>query len=183
GEARYHMTVYDPQNNSLYPFEVLPTVREPGGKLVPTQYGHIDLEIGVGAGGLSASVIDMARLAAMFSDRSNNPVLSATTIDQMLTDYFNAKVNLKTPDGKQSHGFYGFDWVDILNADNSVYRAEKGGFLPASQTILHFTTGGFGYALAINGNGAIEKWLPAVTQPAESHSWDATDLISPPLGV
>ena len=164
GEARHHMTVYRPKGGwQLYPFEVLRTEREPDGKLAPTHYGNLDYEIFAGAGGLSASIVDMARLGAMFSDRTGNPVLSATTIDNMLTACANAGATLKTSAGKGSHGYYGLDWVSVHDAADHVYTGEKGGWLPAHQTVLHFTTGGFGYALAINGNKEVkDDWLAPV---------------------
>jgi hypothetical protein len=92
------MSVHDPTAGwKLYPFEVLPTERGPA-KLVPTHYGNLDYEMFGGAGGLSASVVDMARLGAMFSDRDNNPVLNPTSIDKMLTACASAGATLKGPD-------------------------------------------------------------------------------------
>jgi len=185
GEARHHMTVYDPAAGwKLYPFEVLPTERASGGRLVPTHYGHLDYEMFGGAGGLSSSVVDMARLGAMFSDRENNPVLSPATIDKMLTACANAGATLKGPDGKGSHGYYGLDWVAVGDAANHVYTGSKGGWLPAQGTVLQFTTGGFTYALAINGNADIKyDWMTPIAAAAQSHAWGATDLFSSSFGM
>lgn len=117
GEARHHMTVYDPASGwPLYPFEVLPDQRGLGGRLVPTHYGNLDYEMFTGAGGLSASVVDVARLGAMFSVRSGNPVLSADTIDKMLQAVVDGGNTLKTSGGKGSHGYYGLDWAQINDA-------------------------------------------------------------------
>ena len=101
GEARHHMIVYAADSGwRLYPFEVLPSVRAPGGKLEPTHYGALDFEIFSSAGGLSSSMVDVARLGAMFSDRLANPVLGADNIDKMLSACAAAYKTLRGPDGK-----------------------------------------------------------------------------------
>jgi CubicO group peptidase (beta-lactamase class C family) len=193
GEARHHMIVYDPGNGwPLYPFEVLPTVRAPGGKLVPTHYGALDYEMFSSAGGLSSSVVDMARLAAMFSDRVANPVLNADRIDNMLNLSAKATQTLKTPDGKggfkNSHGYYGLDWVSVGDAANHVFTGSKGGWLPGQGTTLHFTTGGFAYALAVNCDSTVSfDWFTPVANFAQSYNWGSGDLFvtsfgMPPLG-
>jgi CubicO group peptidase (beta-lactamase class C family) len=185
GEARHHMTVYDPNAGwKLYPFEVLPTERAPGGKLVPTHYGHLDYEMFGGAGGLSSSIVDMARLGAMFSDRDNNPVLNPASVDKMLTACATAGTTLKGPDGKASHGYYGLDWVSIGDAAKHVFTGSKGGWLPAQGTVLQFTTGGFTYAIAINGNADVKfDWMTPIAAAAQSHTWGATDLFSSSFGM
>jgi CubicO group peptidase (beta-lactamase class C family) len=186
GEARYHMTVYDPNPAGwkLYPFEVLPTERTPDGKLVPTHYGQLDFEMFGGGGGLSASIVDMARLGAMFSDREKNPVLSPSTIDAMLTACATASMTLKGPDGKASHGFYGFDSAAIWDAAKHVYFAKKGGWLPAQGTWLQFATGGFTYAWAINVNQDPDyDWFDPISAVAQSHDWGTTDLFSTSFGM
>jgi CubicO group peptidase (beta-lactamase class C family) len=185
GEARHHMTVYDPNLGwKLYPFEVLPTERAPGGKLVPTHYGNLDYEMFGGAGGLSSSIVDMARLGAMFSDRENNPVLSPASIDKMLTACATAGATLKGPDGKASHGYYGLDWVSIGDAATHVFTGSKGGWLPAQGTVLQFTTGGFTYAIAINSNADVKfDWMTPIATVAQSHAWGTADLFSSSFGM
>jgi len=186
GEARHHMTVYDPNAGwKLYPFEVLETERAPGGKLVPTHYGHLDYEMFGGAGGLSSSVVDMARLGAMFSDRENNPVLSSDSIDKMLTACATAGATLRGPNGKPSHGYYGLDWVSIDDAANHIFTGSKGGWLPAQSTVLQFTTGGgFTYAIAINGNADVKfDWMTPIATATQSHTWGAADLFSSTFGM
>lgn len=161
GEARHHMTVYNPASGwPLYPFEVLPDQRGLGGKLVPTHYGHLDYEMFTGAGGLSASVADVARLGAMFSVRSGNPVLSADTIDKMLQAVVDAGNTLKTSGGKGSHGYYGLDWAQINDAATHMVTGSKGGWLPGQGSVLQFTSGGFTFAIAINGNADVKfDWM------------------------
>jgi CubicO group peptidase (beta-lactamase class C family) len=184
GDARHHMTVYDPASGwPLYPLEVLPTVREPGGKLAATHYGALDYEMFTSAGGLSASVVDMARLGAMFSVTSANPVLSSTTLTTQLQDAVNATNTLQTAQGQGSHGYYGFDWVTHDAASGS-FTGSKGGWLPGQGTVLQFTTGGFTYALAINGNADVKfDWLTPIATAAQGHAWGADDLFQTIYGM
>ncbi len=184
GDARHHMTVHDPAHDwPLHPFEVLPSVREPGGKLVPTHYGALDYEMFAGAGGLSASVVDMARLGAMFSVIAGNPVLQPTTISKQLQDAVDATDTLRTAAGDRSHGYYGLDWA-THDAASSSWTASKGGWLPGQGTVLQFTTGGFTYALAINGNADVEfDWLTPVAAAAQGHLWSADDLFASVYGM
>jgi CubicO group peptidase (beta-lactamase class C family) len=184
GDARHHMTVYDTAGWALYPFEVLPTVREPGGKLVPTHYGALDYEMFTGAGGLSASVVDMARLGAMFSVTSGNPVLKPMTIANQMKAIVNAGATLRTSDGKGSHGYYGLDWARHDSSAPDVYTASKGGWLPGQGTVLQFTTGGFTYALAINGNADVKfDWLTPIAAATQAHTWGADDLFETVYGM
>lgn len=184
GDARHHMTVYDPAAGwPLFPFEVLPTVREPGGKLAPTHYGALDCEMFTSAGGMSASVVDMARLGAMFSVTSGNPVLTAATITTQLQDAANATATLQTAQGKGSHGYYGLDWVSH-DAASGAFTGSKGGWLPGQGTVLQFTTGGFTYALAINGNADVKfDWLTPIAAAAQGHAWGADDLFQTVYGM
>ena len=184
GDARHHMTVYDPDAGwALYPFEVLPSVREPGGKLMPTHYGALDYEMFTSAGGLSASVVDMARLGAMFSVTSGNPVLKAATITTQLQDAVNATNTLHTSGGARSHGYYGLDWA-THDAASGAFTGSKGGWLPGQGTVLQFTTGGFTYALAINGNADVKfDWLTPIAAAAQGHLWSADDLFQTVYGM
>jgi len=184
GDARHHMTVYDPANGwALYPFEVLPSVREPGGKLVPTHYGALDYEMFSSAGGLSASVVDMARLGAMFSVNSGNPVLQPTTLSKQLKDAVDATNTLKTKSGDNSHGYFGVDWA-VHDAASGSYTASKGGWLPGQGTVLQFTTGGFTYALAINGNADVKfDWMTPIAAAAQAQAWGPDDLFHTVYGM
>jgi CubicO group peptidase (beta-lactamase class C family) len=185
GEARHHMTVYHPTASwPLFPFEVQGTVREPGQKLVATHYGALDYEMFTGAGGLSASVVDMARLGAMFSVTTNNPVLQATTIANQMKAVVTAETTLKTSDGKNSHGYYGLDWASHDASSPDVWTAQKGGWLPGQGTVLQFTTGGFTYALAINGNADVSfDWLTPIAAAAQDHAWSSDDLFHTVYGM
>lgn len=183
GEARHHMTVFDPAADwALYPFEVVGSTVEAGQKLAATHYGWLDLEVFSGAGGLSSSVVDMARLGAMFSSRSGNPVLRPDQIDAMLTAVNTAGATLLGPDGKgglkPQHGYYGLDWCQMSGSGTTqVFTAEKGGWLPGQGTILHFTTGGFTYCLAINGNADVKyDWLTPLDAFCQNYTFSNADL-------
>lgn len=182
GEARHHMTVYDTVADwKLYPFEVLQSERTSGKPLVPTHYGNLDFEMFSSAGGLSSSAVDMARLGAMFSCRVGNPVLKPDQIDTMLQAVGAAGAKLWAPDGKgglaRSHGYYGLDWCNQDDPANHVYTAQKGGWLPGQGTILQFTTGGYTYALAYNGNADVNyDWLTPLDAVAKAQPWGPTDL-------
>jgi hypothetical protein len=138
-----------------------------------------------GCGGLSSAVIDVARLCAMFSCRSSNPVLAATTIDQMVAAAVNATNVQKGPDGKGSHGYHGFDWAANVNVANHEVQFSKGGWLPGQGTSYVGTTGGLFYVLAQNGNSrqdVMTKWLDPIQPIAESHDWGSGDLF-PSFGM
>jgi CubicO group peptidase (beta-lactamase class C family) len=185
GEVRHHMTVYEPKGGwKLFPFEVLEDVRSSDAKLMPTHYGNLDYEMFSSAGGLSASVVDIARLGAMFSDFDANPVLTVDSIDMMMKGCANAGATLTAPDGKASHGYYGLDWVSISDANNHVYTGAKGGWLPGQGTVVQFTTGGFTYAIATNGNGDVKyDWMTPIANITQNYSWAAGDLFANSFGM
>jgi CubicO group peptidase (beta-lactamase class C family) len=185
-EARYHLRVYDPNNGwRLNPLEIGQSARSPTLSMVAGQYGGWDAEIFEGSGGLSSAVIDVARLAAMFSDRTANPVLSAASIDAMLGAAATATTSLRGPP-PGPHGYHGFDGVEKLSG--GAFRTFKGGWLPAQGSVVTFTTAGYGYVIAQNGNsppGVTTEWLAPVSAAAEAHSWSRADLFQgfgmPPL--
>jgi CubicO group peptidase (beta-lactamase class C family) len=182
-EARHHLRIRD---DDLAPLQLAPSAKSAGKPTVARQYGGWDMELFDGAGGLSSAVVDMARLAAMFSCRSNNPVLSTNSIDALFAAATNATTNYSSP-GKK-HGFHGFDKAKIIDAGNHLYWANKGGWLPGTGTIISFSTGGFGYVLAQNGNKTPDvktDWLTPVSQIAQAQTWPSKDLFPnygmPPL--
>jgi CubicO group peptidase (beta-lactamase class C family) len=175
-EARYHMSVYHPENGwPLYPMQIGSSVKTPDRPVVASHYGTYDYELFDGCGGLSAAVVDVARLCATFSDRVGNPVLAATTIDAML----DAAVTATGYTGPDAHGYHGLDWAQALDAANHRYRFSKGGWLPAMGTSFQCTTGGFTYVIAQNGNprkGSTANWLDLIRPAVEAQAWGTTDL-------
>jgi CubicO group peptidase (beta-lactamase class C family) len=173
-EARYQLSLFEPKKG-LIPLQISPSVKSPAQPIVPTQYGSWDMELFDGAAGLSSAVIDVARLAAMFSVRAGNPLLKADTIDQLFEAAATATHKYSGPD---AHGYHGFDWVDILNEDEHIYQAEKGGSLSGLSTVITFTTGGYGYVIAQNStniDGVTLNWRD-VEPIAEAHLWSGNDL-------
>jgi len=179
-EARYHLTVHNPENNwPLIQLETAASVRTQDRPLVASHYGSYDYELFDGSGGLSSSVVDVARLCAMFSCRSGNPVLAAKTIDDMLAAAVNATNTQMGPDGKGSHGYHGFDWAANIDLANHHVQFSKGGWLPGQGTYYVGTTGGVFYILAQNGNGRQDvqtNWLDLIQPIADAHDWGTGDL-------
>ena len=173
--------MHNPDNGwPLVQLETAASVRSQAQPVVASHYGSYDYEMFDGCGGLSSAVIDVARLCAMFSCRTSNPVLAATTIDQMLAAAVNATNTQKGPDGKGSHGYHGFDWAANVNVANHEIQFSKGGWLPGQGTSYVGTTGGLFYVLAQNGNSrqdvTTKKWLDPIQPIAESHDWGTGDL-------
>jgi CubicO group peptidase (beta-lactamase class C family) len=179
-EARYHMTVHDPENSwALFQLECGSSDRTEARPLVPTHYGTFDMEMFDGCGGLSSAVIDVARLCAMFACRNNNPVLKKDTIDNMLAAAVKATSELKGPDNKSSHGYHGFDWASNVDVNNHQVMFSKGGWLPGQGTYYIGTTGGLFYIIAQNGNspkGDGVNWYDEIRPIVEAHDWGTTDL-------
>ncbi len=185
-EARHHMRVFEPKKGwPLFPLQIGSSVK--GSGTVPAHYGAWDYELLDGCGGLSSSVVDVARLVAMFNDRSANPVLNSTTLDSLFDNAVNATNSLDTPDVADpkdkapAHGYHGFDGATAVDAAKHVYRASKGGWLPGQGTEVIFRTGGYGFILAQNGNlGEVVKteWLDPVNKAAKAQAWGPEDLFT-----
>ncbi len=176
-ESPYHMTVHDPTSAwKLFQLECGASDRHDNRRLVPTHYGTFDLEMFDGCGGLSSSVVDVARLCAMFSCRTGNPVLRPGTIDDMLAAAADASIAATGVSG--AHGYHGMDSASILDAAIHQVKFKKGGWLPAMGTSFVAITGGFTFVLAKNGNtpaGVDLNWSDTVKPLAEAHNWGTAD--------
>jgi hypothetical protein len=65
-----------------------------------------------------------------------------------------------------------------------VYSAYKGGSLPAQGTVIQFTTGGFAYALTLNGSQISQfDWRTPIFDAAENHHWGPHDLFVTEYGM
>jgi len=120
-EAHYHMDQ----------LPISPSLRTNEQSWVASHYGGGSTENHDGSGGISAAVVDLARLAAMCSVRSGNPLLKPATIDTLFTNAANASKNLTGPD---AHGYHGWDWANSIDAAKGVYQAGKGGWMPSYQS-------------------------------------------------
>ncbi len=177
GEARYHLRTYDHNSGDwqLDPLHLDPTVMSSAGELAADQYGDLAYETFESAGGLSASAVDVARLAACLSCRTNNPAFTNATIDAWMKAAANCTSTYSGPD---AHGYYGLDWLDINDPTNHVYQGSKGGWLPSHQSIVNFTTGSFTLVFLWNGNTH-----PSPPAPAKSNTSYITDITNAVLAT
>jgi hypothetical protein len=123
-------------------------------------------------GGLSASVVDVARMLAMLDVRLNNPVLSPGSI-----------ANLFTLAAAAGRG-HGFDAASVDDAAAGHYSGSKGGDLPeSSQNCIRYSTTDFSMAVCFNRHDIAEGtdgwWcpdFPALLSVVRTASWTGADL-------
>jgi CubicO group peptidase (beta-lactamase class C family) len=166
-EARYR-TCMGPGHTRILP--VVPSVMSDARPLVPLGYGHEEIELHEGDGGVSAAMPDLARLVAIMISRRDNPALRGDTIRQMLS---NAAIR---------HG-HGFD-VAQDGGDGS-YLCHKGGALASSSSLLQFD-GDFGFCVVWSGGVPPDQFhwfptLPTVMREARRAQW--TDDLFPQFGM
>jgi len=163
-EARYHPTV----------FAIGQSVVDPDRRLRASGYGGWwNLERDDGGGGLSGSVVDVARLLAMLDIRTSNPVLQPAAISKLFAL-------------AAANGGHGFDSAQIIDATKGVYYGMKGGSIPESnQNCVRYQTDDYSMVVCWNrsdiGEGAAgDGWwypnFPAVLGIARSSTWGRGDL-------
>jgi CubicO group peptidase (beta-lactamase class C family) len=163
-EARYHPTV----------FATGASVVEPDRRLRVSGYGgYWNLERNDGGGGLSASVVDVARLLAMLDVRRKNPVFTPVQIKSL----FQAAA---------AGGGHGFDYAQIDDLAKGEYYGQKGGDIPESnQNVARYRTNDYSMVIAWNrsditeGSGGDSWWYPdypALLSVVRSTPWGAADL-------
>ncbi len=170
-EIRYHMDQ----------LPISPSLRSTDRPWVATQYGGWSTENHDGSGGISAAVVDLARIAAMYSVRQGNPLLTTASLDALFTNAANATKNLTGPD---AHGYHGWDWATVNDAAKHQYSASKGGWMPSYQSAIIVNTGGLSYVIATNTNeraGSV-NWFDGVSKAAAAQNWGTTDLF-PQFGM
>lgn len=176
-EARYHDHRYYQEAVStakvVHELRITDSLKTADQPKVARQYNEFDLELMDGTGGLSSSVVDVARLAAMFSDRDNNPVLSNRWLDSLFTNAAKATSELTGPD---SHGYHGFDGAQIKDEANHVYYGWKGGSLTGVGISLYVTTGGYSFVFAKNCNIGTGPAFNEIMNIAQAIKWDDKDL-------
>jgi CubicO group peptidase (beta-lactamase class C family) len=162
-EARYHPSF----------FETGHSVVDPDRRLRATGYGgFFNLERDDGAGGLSASVVDVARLLAMLDIRRANPVLKPAAIANLFT--------LAT-----AGGGHGFDSAQVIDPAGGIYYGMKGGSLPeSSQNSIRYQTNDISMVVCWNRHditeGGNDGWwypdFPALLTIARTTAWGNKDL-------
>ena len=170
-EARYH----------THDLAIAASVHSPSRPPVAAQYGGSNREASEGTGGLSAAVIDVARIAAMLALREGNPVFSSASYDALFENAATATDTLTKPNKHGYYGFHGFDRVTRVSGPAPRYRGRKGGWLRGSQSALAFDTGGISIAFASNCNnreGARADWETRVREIAEKYRWPEGDLFA-----
>jgi CubicO group peptidase (beta-lactamase class C family) len=177
-EARSHMTVHDPERGwALHQLQCDPSVRTPDRPLVPAHYGGWDWEMMDGCGGLSASVVDVARLGAVLACRTQNPLLTPATIDRMFDLSIACVQNQRKRDGTRAHGYHGFDRPRMEDEGQRIVSYGKGGWLPGLGTSLSGVTGGFFYVYFQNGNSpdGARAFMDRLDPIVQAHSWGNED--------
>lgn len=159
-------------------------------QLVPRQYGGENYAVFDGAGGVSSSVVDVARLCAMYSCRSGNPVFDkATQMDQMFDEAVAGaaraddelkELQKQNPNAKLHGCYYGFG---IATGVSPTYTLAKGGDLPCVETDFAGTTGGLFIVFLRNGDPKPGASLPyfdnktnGLRAIAEKIDWPDEDL-------
>jgi CubicO group peptidase (beta-lactamase class C family) len=151
-------------------------------RIVPVQYGDENYEVYDGAGGLSSAVVDLARLCAMLSCRSNNPLFTDDRLQALLSDAVAATL------AGSDHGYYGFDWA---TGTYPSVKCSKGGGNPGVGAGLFGTTGGRFIVIARNGENVAgatpSEWTTELDAIAATIDWKGADLFPhfgmPALGV
>lgn len=170
GEARYYPTR----------FYIGESVVDPDRRWRASGYGGFwNFERDDAGGGLSGSVVDVARLLAMLDIRTSNPVLKPAAIKNLFTLAAN-------------RGGHGFDSAQIIDAAKGYYDGMKGGSLPeSSQNCVRYRTDDYSMVVCWNrsdiGEGPVgDGWwypdFPAVLSLARSATWGKADLF-PKFGM
>ena len=144
---------------------IVNSVVDPDQQLVPSGYGDANFSVSTGGGGISSSVVDMARiLAALNLTATNNPLLAPSEIQSM----FQAAAA-----GDRAHGW------DTCTQSNGGWLAQKGGSWVDNQSCVSVWPDGMSMAVAwahaiVDGNWY--PWFPGVRTAFTSQDWGTADL-------
>ena len=157
------------------------SVVDPDQRLVPSGYGDANYSVHGADGGISSSVVDMARiLAALNLTATDNPLLAPSEIQSMFQA---AAATFTNPNG-QVQGMRGHGW-DSCDKSIGDWQAQKGGSWVDNQScVAHFPDG---ISMAVAWAHAIVQgdwypWFPEVIGPATAKDWGASDLF-PTFGM
>lgn len=171
-EARYHVPALETGTSAI----------QNDRRIVPQQYGDENYEIYDGAGGVSSAVVDLARLCAMLSCRTKNPLFTDDRLGAFLSDAIAATT------AGSDHGYYGFDWA--IGRYPTV-TCSKGGGDPGEAAGFQGTTGARFIVIARNGGNVAgatpSNWPVDLDAIAATIDWNGADLFPhfdmPALGV
>jgi CubicO group peptidase (beta-lactamase class C family) len=146
-------------------------------RIVPGHYGGENYDVFDGPGGISSAAVDVARLVAMLSCRTNNPILPAPILQEFLENA--AAATLAGTD----KGYHGFDAV--MGSDPN-FTARKGGSLPGVATGFSGTTGRR-FIIMLRNSPPVEgaspaKWDVELNNLAKAVNWGNGDLF-PQFGM
>lgn len=176
-EARYH----------AHPPAYATSVIDAGWRLCPAGYGDVNLENLGGGGGLSAAATDVAKVLAALSVTTNNPLMPDAALRRWLNDAGNAWRTL----GTRTHGFHGFDGVEILRSlrpGGMRWRGQKGGLLWTSSNAIFFWTGGVSVVMCFNGTTSnpprprFDRSIPLIAAIDAQH-WDPQADLFPSFAI
>ena len=155
-------------------FATGPSIVEPDRRLRVTGYGgYWNLERNDGGGGLSASVVDVARLLAMLDVRTANPVLKPAAIANLFTL-------------AAAGGGHGFDYAQIDDAANGELLRAEGRRHPGEQPELRPLPDGRlldgrllepqRHRRGLRRRRLVVPRLPSAARAARSTTWGGGDL-------
>lgn len=180
GEARHHLAVQTTDDDTeRRHLELAKSVVTTDRRQVPLQYGGLNMEVFSSAGGLSSSVVDMARIAAAIcSVGRNSSLFHAQTLTDMLENAADAAARPHGTKGEH-RGYHGFDGCNASGPlNNRAYAFAKGGLLNGVRASIQGNTDGFAYAFAVNGDYAKSiNWrgmLDAIV--GDDTDWGVRDL-------
>ena len=146
-EARYQAATFPGPVSDL---EVAQSVMTPDQPLVADGYGNGGGTIPGGGSGLSAAATDLARLVAILLDTNDNPALTRTTLEEMLSQgavLLAARQAINNPGPRAGFGLDG-----VYRRSPGVYYGQKGGLGDDAAAVFQFDgeTG--------DGESADERW-------------------------
>lgn len=150
--------------------ETSPSAVHDDRRIVPQHYGGENYEVFDGAGGISSAVVDVARLCAMFSCRTGNPVLPVPTLKAMLEE---AVASERAQGGHAHHGF------DNAEGTDPSFAISKGGELAGAGARFRTRTGGISVVVLQSGSvqgGEVQDLEFDIREWARTIRWGDGDL-------
>ena len=158
------------------------SVVDPDQHLIPSGYGDANYAVVGPAGGISSSILDMARiLAALNLTASDNPLLDPSEINGL----FQAAAATYTNTQGRTAGMRAHGWDYCNSEPNGGWYAQKGGSWVDNQSCLRYSTNDISMAVAWAHSVVGGDWypnFPEVITPATAQDWGIKDLF-PTFGM